>query len=108
MSEGRPHISLCICTYKRPELLNRLLADLNSQDTGERFSFSIVVVDNDKFKSAEAVVQDFASRSSIPITYCVENRQNIALARNRAIEKAKGDFVAFIDDDEFPTGRWLL
>jgi succinoglycan biosynthesis protein ExoM len=108
MNDGRPHISVCICTYKRPDLLKRLLADLNSQETGERFSFSIVVVDNDKFKSAEAAVQDFASRFSIPITYRVENRQNIAFARNRAIEKAKGDFVAFIDDDEFPTKRWLL
>ena len=34
-------------------------------------------------------------------------RQNIALARNKAIENAKGDFVAFIDDDEFPTAEWL-
>jgi succinoglycan biosynthesis protein ExoM len=38
----------------------------------------------------------------------VEARQNIALARNQAIENADGDFVAFIDDDEFPAGNWLL
>jgi len=38
----------------------------------------------------------------------VEPRQNIALARNKAIENADGDFVAFIDDDEFPTKHWLL
>jgi glycosyltransferase involved in cell wall biosynthesis len=37
----------------------------------------------------------------------VEPRQNIALARNKAIENAVGDFVAFIDDDEYPTHRWL-
>ena len=29
--------------------------------------------------------------------YCVEPRQNIALTRNKAIEHAKGDFIAFID-----------
>ena len=38
----------------------------------------------------------------------MEPKQNIALARNKAVENAKGDFVAFIDDDEFPTDRWLL
>jgi succinoglycan biosynthesis protein ExoM len=27
--------------------------------------------------------------------------------RNKAIENATGDFVAFIDDDEFPTAGWL-
>jgi succinoglycan biosynthesis protein ExoM len=54
------------------------------------------------------VVADFAAAASVPILYCTEPRQNIALARNKAIENAKGDFIAFIDDDEFPTSRWLL
>jgi cellulose synthase/poly-beta-1,6-N-acetylglucosamine synthase-like glycosyltransferase len=70
--------------------------------------YSIVVADNDHLQSAKAVVCDFAAASGIPITYCVEPRQNIALARNKAIENANGDFVAFIDDDQFPTKRWLL
>jgi len=70
--------------------------------------YSIVVADNDHLQSAKAVVCDFAAGSGIPITYCVEPRQNIALARNKAIENAHGDFVAFIDDDEFPIKRWLL
>src|ERR1051325_8420557 len=39
---------------------------------------------------------------------CVEPRQNIALARNMAVANAKGDFIAFIDDDELPGGEWLL
>jgi glycosyltransferase involved in cell wall biosynthesis len=108
MSEKRPHISVCICTYKRPDLLKRLLADLARQETAGRFTFSILVVDNDNLRSAESVVQDCVSGSLVPITYCVENRQNIALARNRAVEQASGDFIAFIDDDEFPTKRWLL
>jgi succinoglycan biosynthesis protein ExoM len=30
------------------------------------------------------------------------------MARNRAIENAAGDLIAFIDDDEFPIKRWLL
>jgi glycosyltransferase involved in cell wall biosynthesis len=34
--------------------------------------------------------------------------QNIALVRNEAIAKAKGTYVAFIDDDEMPVDDWLL
>src|SRR5438093_709366 len=49
----------------------------------------------------------FASASQIPIKYCVEPRQGIPLVRNKAIENAEGDFVALIDDDEFPTRTWL-
>ena len=37
----------------------------------------------------------------------MEPEQNIALARNKALEHADGDFVAFIDDDEFPVKDWM-
>ena len=107
MTDKLKHISVCICTYRRPRFLKRLLEGLRDQDTNGRFTYSIVVADNDHLQSAEAVVREFAAASSIPIRYCVESRQNIPLARNKAIENADGDFVAFIDDDEFPTARWL-
>jgi len=102
------HIAVCICTYRRPTLLMRVLLELQKQDTAGIFDFSIVVVDNDNQHSAEATVNEFKKLSQIPITYCNEPRQNIALARNKAVEIAKGEFVAFIDDDEFPCERWLL
>jgi succinoglycan biosynthesis protein ExoM len=108
MTEKHPHISVCICTYKRPDFLKRLLGELGRQDTGGLFTYSIVVADNDHLRSGERVVADFAVASPISIRYCVEPRQNIAQARNKAIMNAKGDFVAFIDDDEFPIRQWLL
>lgn len=108
MSNPRPHIAVCICTFKRSHLLPRLLEELGQQDTDGLFTYSITVVDNDGLQSAESVVAEFAGRSSTQVRYCVEPRQNIALARNKAVENAAGDFLAFIDDDEFPIKTWLL
>lgn len=108
MTTALPHISVCICSYKRPQFLRRLLAALADQDTGGSFTYSIVVADNDELRSAEAVVNEFAAESRVAVTYCVEPQQNIALARNMAVAAASGDFVAFIDDDEIPIERWLL
>jgi succinoglycan biosynthesis protein ExoM len=108
MAEEKPHVSVCICTYKRPALLRGLLDELGCQVTAGLFTYSIVVADNDESQSAKTVVSEFAARSDIPITYCVQPRRNIALARNTTVENATGDFIAFIDDDEFPTKRWLL
>jgi glycosyltransferase involved in cell wall biosynthesis len=108
MTKETAHICVCICTCKRPRLLQRLLKDLGGQETGGLFTYSIVVADNDNLQSALPVVSDFAAVSDIPIRYCVEPQQNIALTRNKAIENAAGDFIAFIDDDEFPIARWLL
>jgi len=102
------HISVCICTYCRPMMLSRLLEELVRQDTNNFFTYSIVITDNDVQESAKQLVHVFAVESNIEITYCVEPRKNIALARNKGLEKAKGDVVAFIDDDEFPSTNWLL
>ncbi|HXN22395.1 MAG TPA: glycosyltransferase [Candidatus Dormibacteraeota bacterium] len=108
MNPEKPHISVCICAYKRLEFLTRLLQGLAAQNTEGLFTYSIVVADNDELRSAEPVISQFAAERRIPIRYCVEPRQNIALARNKAVENAQGDFVAFIDDDEFPINDWLL
>lgn len=108
MDTGQKHISVCICTFRRPQLLARLLREAVNQETNGLFTYSAVIVDNDALRSAENVVLQFASESNIPIMYCVEPRPSISLARNQAISQATGDYVAFIDDDEFPTKRWLL
>lgn len=108
MTSQPQHISVCICTYKRQHLLRRLLEELVRQETQGKFAFSIVVSDNDRLESAKALVLDFSSTSSVPVKYCVEPEQNIALTRNCALRNAKGDFIAFIDDDELPVKGWLL
>jgi glycosyltransferase involved in cell wall biosynthesis len=107
MTPEPKHITVCICTFQRPRLLQRLLERLPQQSTDGRFTFSVVVADNDAEQSSRDVVDAFAAKSGIAVTYSCEPRQNIALARNMALSHATGDFVAFIDDDEFPEDGWL-
>ena len=106
-SAGPRNVAVCICTYRRPHLLARLLKALEAQETENLFTFAIVVVDNDEHRSAELCVAQNAETMSVSIQYRVEPRRNIALARNKAIENAAGEFVAFIDDDEYPDRNWL-
>jgi succinoglycan biosynthesis protein ExoM len=108
MNATTKHITVCICTFLRLEMLTNLLQDLAQQETGDLFTYSIIIVDNDQQRSASSVVTEFAATHSVPTKYLVEPKRNIALARNLAIESATGDFVVFIDDDESPIQRWLL
>jgi glycosyltransferase involved in cell wall biosynthesis len=101
-------ISVCICTYQRPVLLKRLLEALPALQTNGLFSYEVVVTDNDEGGSAREVVEEFAKGSQLHVTYSVEPRQSISYARNRCLERAKGEYIAFIDDDEFPADDWLL
>jgi succinoglycan biosynthesis protein ExoM len=102
-----PLISVCICTFKRAALLADLLEALAEQCTGGLFTYDVVVADNDAAQSARRVCEAFASRSNLSVTYAVEPQPNIARARNLAVACALGDFIAFIDDDEFPRVDWL-
>ena len=107
MTSAPPDVSVCVCTFRRPEMLGRLLDRLAEQDRGGAPTFEIVVVDNDAARSAEPVVAGFAARTGHLIEHRCEPRQNIALARNLAVEAATGGQIAFIDDDEFPEPGWL-
>ena len=102
------HICICLCTFKRPQLLAVTLARLRDLETGGKFTYSIVVADNDRAESGRATVGEFARTSGIETVYGVEPEQNISLARNKALELARGDYIAWIDDDEFPERNWLL
>lgn len=105
---ARPHICICVCTYKRPVSLQRLLRCLRELTTEGLFTWSIVVVDNDEACSAESIAREAQSSSAVAVNYRVEPVRGIARARNKAVASAEGDYFAMIDDDEFPAPDWLL
>jgi len=107
MTAAIPHLDVCICTYRRPRELHRLLQSLARQEVAGRFSFSVVVADNDAAIAARPVVAAFKENAPFALHYVWEPRRNIALARNAALTCAHGDAVVFIDDDETPAPDWL-
>lgn len=102
-----PLVSVCVCTYRRPALLARLLDALAVQQ-GLAGPYEVIVVDNDREGSASAVLDAARARHpALRLTAACEPRQSIARARNRTVGLARGEWVAFIDDDEEPTTTWL-
>ena len=102
-------IDICICTYERPSQLRNLLEELAHQEVDGQVSYSIVVVDNDRNRSAEDVVASFKNKDSgIRISYHSEAIPNIARARNKCVSESRAEFLAFIDDDEVPLKGWLM
>ena len=102
-----PHITVCIPTYKRPGSLAKCLDALATQ-CAKGFTYSIVVVDNDIEQSARSAVCARANSSSVDVVYAREDEPSISRARNKAVASARGDYIAFIDDDELPESSWLL
>jgi succinoglycan biosynthesis protein ExoM len=100
------HVSICIATFRRADRLRALLQDISMQ---QQQPYEVIVVDNDAAASARSVVEEARQRcAAYPIRYDVQPVQNISLTRNRTVELASGDWLAFIDDDERAPATWLL
>lgn len=99
-------ISLCLCTFRRPALLDTLLADLARQDR-LGLTCELIVVDNDPQQSAASVLDTWRATFPFELRPLHVPEPNIALARNAAVQAARGEFIVFIDDDEQPSDAWL-
>ena len=67
--------------------------------------FEVIVVDNDANRSGEPIARRFTD--SLRINYLVEPVRGLGRVRNRAVAAGTGEFLAFIDDDEWATPQWL-
>ena len=102
-------ISICICTYKRPDGLRHALQSLFDMHRPPECSLEILVVDNDDTASAASVVDEFRSAFiDLHLRYLLEPAPGVSHARNRCLSSATGEVMAFIDDDEFVQADWLV
>jgi len=102
-----PEITVVVPTYRRPELLARVVAAMEKQ-TLDRDHFEVVVVDNGSGDDTGAVLADLAARASIrlrPLT--IEVNRGPARARNLGWRCSGAPYVAFTDDDCVPEPGWL-
>lgn len=103
----KDHISVCVLTFHRGRTLQRLLRSLAALDEDDQFDVSVVVVDNDAAGSARDAVCRLSSELRLDIAYAVGAVNTIPAARNHALRLARGNYIAIIDDDEFPPPHWL-
>ena len=97
-------VSVCICTYCRPEQLGLLLKDLQQQTMLPR---EVVVVDNHPEGSGQSAVEAAREWANFPIRYGIQPVKNISLTRNATVELASSEWLAFLDDDERVGSEWL-
>lgn len=96
--------SLIIPTYNRPDRLSRCLDSIAKLDY-PRDRFEVLVVNDGSSLPLEPVVNPFQERLSLRLV----NQTNAGpgAARNRGASLAKGQYLAFTDDDCTLDPQWL-
>ncbi|HLB46329.1 MAG TPA: glycosyltransferase [Anaerolineales bacterium] len=104
MRDALPFFSIIIPTNNRPTQLDVCLESLARLDY-PRDRFEVIVVDDGSRNPLEAVIAPF--RSQLDVTLLSEPQAGPATARNTGAARAKGEFLAFIDDDCLAAPDWL-
>ena len=102
METGR--FSVVVPTYRRPRQLAVCLEALAALDY-PRDLYEVIVVDDGSPQPPEGVVRAFRDR--LDVTLVSKPHRGPALARNAGAARARGDWLAFTDDDCVPAPEWL-
>jgi glucosyl-dolichyl phosphate glucuronosyltransferase len=100
-------ISVIVCTFNRCTILAKALESLAASTLEESVDWEILVVDNNSSDHTREVVEGFHSQDSSRFQYLFEPQPGKSHALNAAIRHAKGEILAFMDDDVTVEPSWL-
>jgi glycosyltransferase involved in cell wall biosynthesis len=99
-------VSIILCTYNRSNSLAAALNSVAASQVPDSIEWEVLVVDNNSKDSTRDVVEAFCGQNP-HFRYIFELKQGLSNARNTGIREAKGDVLAFVDDDVTVDPHWL-
>lgn len=98
-------ITIAICTWNRAALLERCLGALSKLCLSGIDDWEVLLVDNHSTDQTKQVAHAYGRR--LPLRYVREERLGKSFALNTAAREARGDLIAWTDDDGLVGRRWL-
>lgn len=100
-------ITVVLCTYNRCKTLAKALESTASLKVADSIEWEVLVVDNNSKDQTRAVVEQFGVRYPGHFRYLFEPQAGKSHALNSGIRSARGDVLAFLDDDVIVEPTWL-
>ncbi|OGX24084.1 MAG: hypothetical protein A2787_01565 [Omnitrophica WOR_2 bacterium RIFCSPHIGHO2_01_FULL_48_9] len=100
-------LSVIVATYNRAQTLQKTLESILNQKTLGAFDFEIILVDNNSNDNTKEIVEALKKKAGGRLRYFFEPKQGKAFAINKGIGEAKGEILAFTDDDAVVDELWL-
>ena len=100
-----PVVTVVMSTYNRAALLGDAVRSVLAQEGAPPYEF--IVVDNNSTDDTRAVVEALIPESGGRLRYLFEPTQGVSHGRNAGIAAARGEFVAFTDDDVRASPGWI-
>jgi glycosyltransferase involved in cell wall biosynthesis len=100
-------VTAIMCTYNRCGTLAPTLEGLAASQLPSSVSWEVLVVDNNSTDQTREVAEDFCRRYPGVFRYIFEPISGKSYAANTGVEQARGEVLAFVDDDVMVHSDWL-
>jgi glucosyl-dolichyl phosphate glucuronosyltransferase len=100
-------ITVILCTHNRDQSLRKALESVAVSAMPESIEWEVLVVDNNSNDQTRAVVEEFSGKHPSRFRYLFEPQPGKSYALNSGIRAARGDVLAFMDDDVIVEPTWL-
>jgi glycosyltransferase involved in cell wall biosynthesis len=100
-------LSIIVCTRDRCESLERNLRSIDEMIGPQEVRWEVIIVDNNSKDRTKEVAEIFVKNQSDRYRYVLERRQGKSFALNTGIKAARGQIVAFTDDDCIVSKQWV-
>ncbi|XDD52806.1 glycosyltransferase family 2 protein [Leptospira sp. WS4.C2] len=97
MESKNPMVSVIIPTYNNGHLIEQAIGSVMDQSYR---NWEIIVVDNFSFDNTKSVLEKYATETNIHF-FQINNNGVIAKSRNFGIGKSAGEYIAFLDSDDW-------
>jgi glycosyltransferase involved in cell wall biosynthesis len=101
------NITVIVCTSNRSWSLRNTLASLTASSLPAGVEWEVLVVDNNSTDETRTVVETFFPRFPDHFRYLFEGQPGKSYALNTGIRNARGQVLAFLDDDVLVEPSWL-
>ena len=97
-------VSVIVPVYNSCEYIGSTLDSIINQDFS---SFELIVIDDGSTDNSLEIIKEKLSKSTISYEIIHQENAGVSCARNVGIEKASGEYLVFVDSDDYITGNHL-
>lgn len=97
-------VSVIVPVYNLSQYIGDTLDSIINQDFN---GFELIVVDDGSTDDSLEIINEKLSKSLIEYEVIHQKNSGVSSARNRGIEIAKGEYLVFVDGDDYITGNHL-
>ena len=104
MNVSKVKVSVIIPVYNTEKYLKKCLESIKNQTLQ---GIELIIVNDGSTDNSQSIIDKFVEEANFPVQCKIKENAGQAAARNDAMQLAKGEYIAFVDSDDYIASDYL-